>query len=143
MSLLNKIPECLKGISIYPTGSKYICNPPVLNTDEDYLVLVEDFNSTYFSLESSEWEDCLPLDTEEGAANYRDEKEYGILWHSFRKDNLNIIFTADKNWYFACVAATELCKSWNILEKDKRIRIFRNLKYKEPLAEGDLPYATT
>lgn len=144
MSFLNNVPEYLQAISVYPTGSKYICNPPVLNTDEDYLVLVTDFNAVYQKLMSwdSPWEDCMPPGSDEFASAYEDEKAYGIPWNAFRLGEVNIMVTQDKDWYFASVAATELCKAWNVLDKDKRIRIFRNLKYREVLVEGDFPNGT-
>lgn len=140
MNLGNKFQEWFKAISVYPTGSKYTCTPPVLDTDEDYLVLVEDFNKVYLELsESPDWEDCMPSGTEAFKDAYQDEKSYGMSWNAFRHASINIMVTGDINWYMASVAATEYCRVHNVQDKAQRIRIFRNLKYREPLLPGDLP----
>lgn len=141
MSLKNKFEQYFSAISVYPTGSRYTCTPPVMDTDEDYLVLVEDFNKVYYKLISpfSDWEDCMPQGSPEFIQAYTDERQYGISWNAFRKGQINIMITGDMHWYLASVAATELCRKLNIQSKEQRIRIFRHLKYGEPVLLEDMP----
>lgn len=125
-------------VHIYPTGSNYICNPQVIDTDIDILVLVTDINGSYNACTCRDWEDCYREATPKEHLAYQEEKRYGVIWHALRRGIINIMIVEDIDWYHASVAATELCKAWNILDRDRRIRIFRNLKYGEPLQKDDL-----
>jgi exonuclease III len=110
-----------------------------MDTDEDYLCLVENVNDTYTDLENKGWIDCYRENPDFAGNAYREEKEYGVTWYAFRKDTVNVMITSDMDWYIASVAATELCKALNIQNKQRRIRIFRNLKYREPILVEDMP----
>ena len=125
-------------LGIYHTGSSYICNPPVLDTDKDYLILVEDFNKAYYFLQDH-WIDCMPSGSNDFAEAYRDEKQYGTTWNAFRSGEINIMVSADTEWFLASIMATERCRIMNILDKKQRIRIFRYYKYGEPLLAGETP----
>ena len=123
-------------LRIYPTGSNYICNPPVEDTDKDYLVLCENLDDTICAIMRDGWQSCV---SDNGEADfYTEEQEYGVKWTAYRKGVFNLMLTMDSNWYHASVIATEYCKAFNIQDKERRIRIFRFLKYKEPLQEGDI-----
>jgi hypothetical protein len=139
MSTLEEIRRILGTPLVYPTGSRYTCFPPVLDTDDDYIALVEELQKEYTVLESLGWDDCYKDKSQEAAQKYAEEKEYGVLWHAFRKGITNVMITSDLHWYLASVAATELCKAQNIKDKEHRIRIFRNLKYNEPITIDDMP----
>jgi hypothetical protein len=125
-------------LGLYPTGSYYICNPPVEDTDRDFLVLCEDLRETITLLLKDGWESCV--DDEGQADFYTEEQEYGIRWTAYRKGIYNLMITEDSNWYYASVIATEYCRIFNIQDKEHRIRIFRFLKYKEALQAGDIPH---
>lgn len=143
MSLLYKFSHYFDAISVYPTGSRYICNPPILDTDDNYLVLVEDARGVYSKLINDGWEDCLKLAVDgsgkDAIDSYIDEQSYGVVWYAFRKGAINIMVSENWDWYVSSCAATELCKALNIKEKEQRIRIFRNLKYREHILLEDLP----
>lgn len=110
-------------IAQHPTGSNYICNPPVTNTDIDTVFLcqpcqVDPITSqvrTYDeSLLETGWEPCVG----EG---------YEILGGDFtawRKGNKNYIVTTDPEYYKKYVRATKICKAMNLLNKQDRIWMF-------------------
>lgn len=107
-----------------PTGSNYTCDPPVTDTDVDYLVLVQDLWQAVEVLERVEdWCLCQGAD---GA--YQNDKEYANTWYAMRKGNINLIMTDDPAWYQRAVHATTVCKQRNILDKADRIIVFRWLR---------------
>lgn len=106
-----KIPEDLYYAS-FPTGSNYICNPPVVDTDIDTMYYVRDLYVSDKSLILDGWTPCS-------------DKEYkGNTWKAYRKGKYNAIITADYKLYVRFEAATELAKKYNLLDKDDRIEIF-------------------
>lgn len=106
----------------HPTGSKYICNPPVMDTDEDYIVLVDDMEAVTAILTK----ECgYTLDF--NSANYPDK-----YFLSFKKTDdwdkiYNIILTDKKEYFIPFVEATELTKRLNITKKDSRVAIFNTI----------------
>jgi len=99
-------------ITSFPTGSNYICNPPVTNTDIDTMYLVSDMEKTYTELVAQGWKygsnDTYPPD----------------LWASFRKGPYNALITYDINHFNAFLKATEEAKRLNLLDKKDRIALF-------------------
>lgn len=94
------------------TGSNYICNPPVTNTDIDELFLVTDLEKSINTLINLGWERC-------------GKEEYGIgNWVAYRKGNLNALLTNDYNYFMQFLKATEEAKRLNLLEKKDRISLF-------------------
>lgn len=101
-------------IKSHPTGSRYICNPPVLTTDND----------TVFLVNSIDYELGL---MEEGFTSKDSEIEYDTrsLFQSWRKDIDNYIVTMDQRFYEDYVLATEGAKALNLTNKDDRIKLFK------------------
>lgn len=94
------------------TGSAYICDPPVTNTDEDYVLLVENVVNTCDHLIRLGFTHC---------------SRYPNLEHKFvalRKGAINFIITADEVYYIRYVAATDLAKRLNLTNKSDRINLF-------------------
>ena len=100
----------------HPTGSRYICNPPVLNTDED----------TVFLVNSVDYEIAL---IEEGFITKDSEIDYDTrgLFQSWRKGIDNYIVTMDQRFYEDYVLATEGAKALNLTKKDDRITLFKSI----------------
>jgi len=104
-------------ISKWPTGSRYICTPAVLNTDDDYVVLakqgwskeLEDKGFTY-----------TPTDVE-----YDSMGEFT----SVRKGDINYIVTENPVFFERFRAATELAKTLNLQNKNERVRLFQLVLY--------------
>lgn len=99
-------------IDSFKTGSNYICNPPVENTDLDEIFLVYDLDETELELLEDGWEKC-------------GSKEYALdNWAAYRKGKNNAIITVNRDQYDKFEAATELAKKRNLLQKTDRIKLF-------------------
>jgi len=102
------------------TGSSYICNPPVIDTDIDYVVLVYDKCEALSELAASLW-------------NVQSDDDYpeNDDFCSVRKGNVNLIVTECDQFYGRFVAATEISKKLNLTNKPDRINLFRSVLYGE------------
>lgn len=106
------------------TGSRYICEPPVMDTDEDWVL------------------DC----SKPGQMTQADEvlKKHGFFisdlkdddyddinenFTAYRLGHLNIVLCNSAKFYNLFVFATELAASMNILEKGNRIKLFQGILY--------------
>ena len=100
----------------YATGSRVICDPPVLDTDEDYVVLGS--KDGYAHL------------IKDGYCLQTPDRGYDISgFVSLHKGNVNIIFTHDAEFYHSFVKATRLAKALNLREKKQRIVLFQAVLY--------------
>lgn len=117
--MLNQI-ECTH-LAAWPTGSRYICNPPVTNTDDDYVLFVEDIKAAYLELLDTNW-------TIGGANNASYTVEDVDNWFSAKKhingEVVNYIVVSDQDQFSKWVTATELAKKLNLLKKEDRIALF-------------------
>ena len=111
---MNFLPEtCF--ISYFHTGSNYICNPPVENTDIDYMYYVNDLDECIAYLKTNGWKVC-------------GGEEYNVdMWIAFRKEKDNVILTDSIVHYNKFEAAKELAKKRNLLNKEDRIELFRQI----------------
>lgn len=105
----------------HPTGSNYICNPPVTTTDIDFVCLLNEGDlkvAKAFAIADG-WELC--------------GKDYAPGdFLAFRKDKLNYICVDKEEIYNKWIAATEEAKSLNLLNKEDRIKCFeKHLGVKE------------
>ncbi len=110
------------------TGSRVICNPAPTNTDEDYILLVrpnnfenldEAFNTEGFIIGGSmAFMVDAPLDEDD-------------TFCSYKKGDINLIVTADAEFYHRFVVAAHIAKSLNLLNKDERIMLFQGMLYGE------------
>lgn len=122
-----KAPEFLENneavLKVIPTGSRYICNPPVMDTDEDWAVLIDNYLVDEF------------IRSAEDAGYYRTNREYagsGIGGHliTFRHpDNpINLIVHLDDEQFDAFAEATLIAKEENLTDKADRIALFEKLR---------------
>lgn len=97
----------------HPTGSRYICNPPVMDTDNDTVILVNGYYNWEEMLSNEGWEDCgIDYDSIDGD------------FRAYRKGEENYIVTEDEDFFFSYVKATEGAKALNLLNKEDRIKLF-------------------
>lgn len=112
-------------IGIQPTGSNYICNPPVEDTDKDYIVLIQPFSMTDVDIVLSDdyWAmgGSVPMPLTD-MVSYN-----GFI--SYKKDNINLIVTENTALYTNFVLATEQAKQLNLLDKQDRIDLFQKVLY--------------
>lgn len=99
---------------IHPTGSSYTCEPPVLNTDVDFICQVDSLQEFVPVAQDLKW--VL------GGADYG---AYMGPFKAFRSDNINLIVTDHPLFYQQYVTATELAKRFNLLDKKDRIDLFQ------------------
>ena len=99
----------------FPTGSNYICNPPVTDTDIDQMFLVTNLNTTEQYLMDNGWKIC-------GVTEYARTN-----WAAYRKENLNALITDDPDHFAKFYHATELAKERNLLKKEDRIELFNKI----------------
>lgn len=93
------------------TGSAFICDPPVLNTDVDFLLLIKNED------EFHDW--CLEEDFETNYGDYPLDE-----FRSYKRGNVNLIITTSSEWYRKFQRATMLAKELNLLHKPHRIALF-------------------
>lgn len=120
-------------LAAHPTGSRYTCTPAVLDTDDDWLVLVPNLDKAGDELLAQGFEACLGL-----SDPYEIEKQ---LWRfrAFRRGSLNLIVTDQREKYLQSVAATLLCAKLNLTDKDDRIELFRAIRFNHDQYTGPLP----
>lgn len=98
-------------VASHPTGSRYICNPPVLDTDKDTVILIDGYEDWQSLLEDEGWEPC---------GDYNNNGNFV----AYRKGEENYIITEDKEYYMRYVYATRAAKAVNLLNKEDRIKLF-------------------
>lgn len=126
-----------KILAMHPTGSKFICDPPPLGSDNDTLVLVDHLEPAREDYTKNGWSET------EGANGYEGEPGYGDLWVSFKKGFLvveNHILVSDKRLYLDWIGATLMAKEMNLQDKEERVHLHKYMKqlgfvdyYKGPL----------
>lgn len=122
---MSKILKC--GVSQYvidyrPTGSWVMCDPPVLNTDKDYIILVNDFYSYAEELRDDYGFECT-------TGEYPVPVEDASQFSTFRRGDINLIVTERKQFFDDFCDATELSTALNLLDKKQRIILFQYVLY--------------
>ena len=82
------------------------------NSDYDYLVLVKERPRTI-----SGWYDIY------GFIPDVDDPLYGVDFSSWRKDNINLIFTDNPEYFKVTLEASEFCKKYKVFDKDDRCKV--------------------
>lgn len=94
-----------------PIGSRYTCNPPVMDTDRDTLCLVTNVQDAEERLLKEGWTPCY-------------NGEYvGTYFKAFRKGEDNYVVTAHEEFFDRYVIAAEVSRSLNLKEKADRIKV--------------------
>lgn len=115
----SEILEITKGRYATPTGSRVICNPPPLDTDEDWLVLVpRDI--------SAEMQDAGF--SQDGSPEFYTGNDNGGF-RSWRRGDLNIVTTESEEFYQLFETATMLAKRFNLQDKNDRVALFQAILY--------------
>lgn len=100
----------------HQTGSRFICDPPVLTTDDDYVVY-----GTRAALEK------LCADGFQITSPVRGYDINGFI--ALRRGEINLIFTQDQQFYHRFVKATRLAKRLNLREREQRVALFQAVLY--------------
>lgn len=109
------------GMRWFRTGSRVICNPPVMNTDADFVVLC-DSQRGHERIEEAGF-----INTSEDHGD-----DYGARdapFTTYRCGEVNLIVT-DAEWFFTnWCGATDIAKRLNLLDKADRIALFQGVLY--------------
>lgn len=97
----------------HPMGSRYVCNPPIMDTDRDTLILVTHKQKAFQLLVSLGWECCSEGEYLEGA------------FFAMRKGEDNYILTESPEIFQRYTIATAVAKELNAQDKHTRIRIHK------------------
>ncbi len=111
---------------IYQTGSSVICDPPVTDTDIDYVI----YTNEEVKLDTF-------LKCEGFTKSCADEEEYDLEEEGFtcyRRENINLIIINERSWYRKWVLATKVARKLNLKVKADRVMLFRAILY------GDAPF---
>ena len=108
------IPSYLYKVS-FPTGSNYICNPPVTNTDIDQMFLVYDLYRAAEELNLLGWKECRTKNNNEYPTD---------VMLAFRLGVNNALLTDNEEYFNNFYKATEEAKRRNLLNKADRIALF-------------------
>jgi hypothetical protein len=124
--------QVLRGVKQWhPTGSYHICSPQVVDTDKDFVVLVEDITDAQVVLEIAGYkysgDETYEVDSGDDAGTFT----------CFRKDSTNLIVTANEEFYNLWLEATALAKAMNLLNKEQRIRLFQYVLYGNTKLKGE------
>lgn len=111
---------------IYQTGSSVICNPPITDTDIDYVIYT-----------NKEYELDTFLKSKGYTKSCAEKEEYDLENEGFscyRLNNINLIITTNREWYLKWVLATEVARKLNLKVKADRVMLFKAILY------GDAPF---
>ena len=125
---IKKEGACWQELARHPTGSRFVCDPPVLETDDDWVILVEDLEYAKYKAARLSWY-YADMGYYRADGSCEEPAQFVSMRHS--KDNSNYIFTDDAEFYDRYVAATLLAKKYNLLNKADRIQLFHAVLYGE------------
>ncbi len=124
---LNALRALLPGARVHPAGSRYVCSPPRMFTDIDFLIYASDVDDVlnaagYTKSEFTRYFSFTTQDPDQFAA--------------WRKGNINLIVTSDLHYAETFHTATHICKLHNIRRKDDRVIVHEALRRTYDVSEG-------
>ncbi len=105
-------------VAVVPVGSRVVCKPPPMDTDIDFLCLLEEYDDLSVladKLDLDGWDVGGSGDSMSGFESWKKEINGEIY---------NLILTADEPFFNDFMKATMLCQLENALDKKRRIAIF-------------------
>jgi hypothetical protein len=109
---------------IVKVGSRVTCNPPPTDTDEDYLVYVDDLNESVRALLGIGFEYSSTPEQTEKYMSMGSPGCFTSLWFG----DLNYIVTSDALFFERFLTATHVCKKLNLMNKEDRILVFSAIR---------------
>jgi hypothetical protein len=107
-------------------GSRVTCNPPPMDTDEDYLVLVKNRSEAIKGLISLGFDYSADPET---LAEY-EEMNKTAQWQftSMFFGSVNYIVTESEFFFERFLTATHVCRALNLLDKKDRVMVFEAIR---------------
>lgn len=126
-----------------PVGSRVTCNPPPMDTDEDYLLYIGNEYGAVdgqpmmvvkdAKLREFEVEKYLKEAGWEMGGSLPNEVKYDIKdsekFCSWTLGELNLIITTSDEFFRRFLAATAVAKEFNLMQKKDRIKLFQAVLY--------------
>lgn len=113
------------GTIIVPVGSRVTCSPPPMDTDEDFLLLVDDMKVAVRNLKEMGFSSQM---TTEQEAEYEGlQRVSSARFKSLRFGITNYIITDSYFFFERFLTATHICKTLNLMEKPQRIMVFNGV----------------
>lgn len=106
----------------FPTGSRVICNPPVLDTDEDWAILAE--HTTWGPANKALYDKLTELGFTLEGDKYKDASTF----NSYRLFNINLIVFRDKREFDKYKLATNIATVLNLTKKEDRVHLFQMIR---------------
>lgn len=97
----------------HPMGSRYVCDPPVMDTDKDTLILVAEMVPAVTALLNEGWTMCNNGEYIEG------------FFMALRKGEDNYVLTANELFFERYLVAAQVAKALNVQCKNTRIAIHK------------------
>ena len=109
--------------NIFACGSRIVCNPPALNTGEDWMLLIKKHHEyiVYLKLKELNFSIC--------SFHFAENENNKFCYFSYKRGLLNILVTYDIHFYLKFFLATKLAKRKNLLDKNDRIKLFQVVLY--------------
>lgn len=115
-------------VDVVPCGSKFVCDPPVVTTDEDYLVWSSVKLDEY--LRAAGFVDDAGLQQAPGSSRPTwGESDPDLRFTSWKKGDINLIVTESEEFALKHECATRLCQKFNVLGKQDRIAVYQAILY--------------
>lgn len=116
-----------------PVGSRVTCNPPPEDTDADYLCLIDrgPNAATFYNLLHDNGfvnESILPTGEQKYGEMMREEDD---IFESWRKDEVNIILTYSDSFFNKFMAASDVCRHLNLMNKEDRVMVFEAVRIRK------------
>lgn len=99
-------------IQFFRTGSRVVCDPPVMDTDADIVAY-----DPVGKLNMRSWMEATTDDEYDGAVR------------TFRKGEVNLIVAGEADDFKRWQIATRIAKSLNLTDKTQRIALFQGVLY--------------
>lgn len=104
-------------------GSRITCNPPPIDTDQDYLVFVTNSNlNKLYAVLAQNGYIC-------GGSRPNNLEDDEFVSYKNVAGDINYIITTSKAYHSRFMAATSVAKRFNLLKKDDRIALFEAVLY--------------
>lgn len=110
------------GYEVYHTGSRYICDNPPPDSDDDWLVLAEGIGIPYSLL------------SEHGFTRPRDDADMPIsgdettIPYYSEDEKVNLILVSSEWMFDAWVKATDEARRLHLKSRDERVELFRRIR---------------
>lgn len=124
---LNEVALCMNMV-----GSRYTVDPPPMDTDEDWLVLIPDKHFKDGRVVDLINQNKFYLDNPN--EHYRADESLFNSWRG--PENTNILITANRDFHNRFLAATALAKKYNLKTRPERVELFQAVLYGVILDRG-------